>query len=87
MAQEPSREGLNRHARNNRRAVGSGVFWVGCADSVQVEESKRECASSQLRFAEACIWGPGQFGNPEEGERPPLEAVTKQRSEDCDWEH
>jgi hypothetical protein len=21
------------------------------------------------------------------GERPPLEAATKQRSEDCDWEH
>jgi hypothetical protein len=28
--------------------------------------------------------GRGQFGNPEEGERPPLEDVTKQRSEDRD---
>jgi hypothetical protein len=24
-------------------------------------------------------WGRGQFGNPEEGERPPLEAVTRER--------
>jgi hypothetical protein len=28
-----------------------------------------------------------QFGNPEEGERPPLEAATKQRNADCDREH
>jgi hypothetical protein len=32
-------------------------------------------------------WGLGQFGNPEEGKRPPLEAATKQHSVDCDWEH
>jgi hypothetical protein len=28
---------------------------------------------------EAGSWGRGQFGNPEEGERPPLKAATKQR--------
>jgi hypothetical protein len=28
---------------------------------------------------EAGSWGRGQFGNPEEGQRPPLEAATKQR--------
>jgi hypothetical protein len=28
---------------------------------------------------EAGSWDRGQFGNPEEGERPPLEAATKQR--------
>jgi hypothetical protein len=32
-------------------------------------------------------WGRRQFGNPEEVERPPLEAVTKQRNEDRDCEH
>jgi hypothetical protein len=44
-------------------------------------------ANSQLRAAETGSWGRGQFGNPEEGERPPLEAATKHRSEDRDWEH
>jgi hypothetical protein len=33
----------------------------------------------ELLLWEAGIWGRGQFGNPEEGERPPLEAGTKQR--------
>jgi hypothetical protein len=32
--------------------------------------------------AEAGSWGRGRFGNPEEGDHPSLEAVTKQRSED-----
>jgi hypothetical protein len=36
---------------------------------------------------EAGCWGQGQFGNPEEEVRPPLEAATKQRSKDRDWEH
>jgi hypothetical protein len=36
---------------------------------------------------EAGTWGRGQIGNPGEGERPPLEAATKQRSEESDWEH
>jgi hypothetical protein len=27
---------------------------------------------------ESGSWGRGEFGNPEEGERPPLEAATKQ---------
>jgi hypothetical protein len=40
-----------------------------------------------LRVAEAGSWGRGQFGNPEEGERPPLEAATKQHSKDRDWEY
>jgi hypothetical protein len=41
---------------------------------------------SQLRAA-AGSWGRGQLGSPEEGERPPLEEVTKPRSENRDWEH
>jgi hypothetical protein len=28
---------------------------------------------------EAGSWGQGQFGSPEEGKRPPLEAATKQQ--------
>jgi hypothetical protein len=31
---------------------------------------------------EAGSWGKGHYGNSEEGERPLLEAATKQRSED-----
>jgi hypothetical protein len=50
-------------------------------------ESERESAGTQLRVAEAGSWGREQFGNPDEGERPPLEAATKQRSEVRDWEH
>jgi hypothetical protein len=33
----------------------------------------------ELLLLEAGSWGRGQFGNPEEGERPPLETPTKQR--------
>jgi hypothetical protein len=48
----------------------------------------REClqACSLLRAA-AGSWGLEQFGNPEGSECPPLETLTKQRSEDSDWEH
>jgi hypothetical protein len=37
---------------------------------------------------EADSWGQGNFGNQEEGERPPLKAVTKQRlvKTVADWE-
>jgi hypothetical protein len=36
----------------------------------------------------SCSWGRGQFGNPEEGERPPLKAAAKQRlvRTVTDWE-
>jgi hypothetical protein len=44
-------------------------------------------AVNQLRVAETCSWGRGQFGDPEEGECLPLEAATKQYSEDHDWEY
>jgi hypothetical protein len=39
----------------------------------------------ELLLLEVGNWGQGQFGLPEEGERPPLEAATKQRqwSRDC----
>jgi hypothetical protein len=41
----------------------------------------------QSRVVVAEAWG--QFGNPEKGERPPLEAATKQRDKWCqkwlDW--
>jgi hypothetical protein len=33
----------------------------------------------ELSLLEASSWGRGQVGNPEEGERPQLEAVTEQR--------
>jgi hypothetical protein len=39
----------------------------------------------ELLLLEASNWGRGQLGNPEEGERPPFEAATKQRQwrRDC----
>jgi hypothetical protein len=36
---------------------------------------------------EARSWGREHFGSPVEAERPPLEAATKQRNEDRNWEH
>jgi hypothetical protein len=44
--------------------------------------------SRELLLLEAGSWGRGQFGNPEEGERPPLEVATKQRPVKTvtDWE-
>jgi hypothetical protein len=43
----------------------------------------------ELLLWEAGNWGRGQFGNPDEGERLPLEAATKQRQMEIvtDWEH
>jgi hypothetical protein len=49
---------------------------------------ERERESADRQSVEGCgSWGRRQFVNPEKGEHPPLEAVTKQRSEDRDWEH
>jgi hypothetical protein len=46
-----------------------------------VSELVRELLSfsRESLLLEAGSGGRGQFGNPEEGERPPLEAGTKQR--------
>jgi hypothetical protein len=48
------------------------------SDSLAVSPD-RVCRQLRVAVAEA-----GDIGNPEEGERPPLEAATKQRSEDRD---
>jgi hypothetical protein len=52
----------------------------------QSRERERERVLRQS-VESCCSCGGGQFGNPEEGERSLLEAATKQRSEDHDWEH
>jgi hypothetical protein len=39
----------------------------------------------ELLLLEAGSWGWCQFRNPEEGERPLLEATTKQQQWRCDW--
>jgi hypothetical protein len=57
--------------------------------SVRVESLDsvyRQTESWQLQW-EAGSWGRWQFRNPDVLERPPLEAATKQRSDDRDWEH
>jgi hypothetical protein len=41
----------------------------------------------ELLLLEASSWDRGQFGLPEEGERPPLEAAIKQRQWRCDRGH
>jgi hypothetical protein len=43
--------------------------------------------SRELLLLEAGSWGQRQFRNPEEGERPPLKAATKQRQWRCDGGH
>jgi hypothetical protein len=53
------------------------MFYEG-----QVNELVRELlrfSYCELLLLEAGSSGRGQFGNPEEGERPPLEAAAKQR--------
>jgi hypothetical protein len=40
---------------------------------------QRGFSCCELLVWEADSWGQGQFGNPEEGERPPLKVATKQR--------
>jgi hypothetical protein len=52
-----------------------------------LEESRERLQThSQLRVRSGS-WDRGQFGNPEEEERPSLEAATKRRSGGRDWEH
>jgi hypothetical protein len=49
--------------------------WVSQSVSQSVSQWT---ADIQSLWAVAGSWGQGYFGNPEEGERPPLEAATKQ---------
>jgi hypothetical protein len=59
------------------------VFSVG-----SVQRPYNELLSRVSQLAESCSrWGWGQFGNTEEGIRPPLETATKQWIEDRDYEH
>jgi hypothetical protein len=54
----------------------------GCYNRDQLAVAIRELlgfSRCELLLLEADSWGRGQFGNPEEGERQPLEAATKQR--------
>jgi hypothetical protein len=50
-----------------------------CAGESQQQLSSQSVESCSCEKQESGIWGRGQFGNPEKGERPPLEAATKQR--------
>jgi hypothetical protein len=43
----------------------------------QNTEPAKSVESSSREKLEAGSWGQGEFGNPEEGERPTLEAATK----------
>jgi hypothetical protein len=41
----------------------------------KIEDFHMRSVRCELLLLEAGSWGRGQFGNPEEGERPPLEAA------------
>jgi hypothetical protein len=61
-----------------------------CKHAIIQEPSLSNVCTQQWRnYGKWCCssWGRGQFQNPEEGERPPLEAATEQHSEDHDWGH
>jgi hypothetical protein len=53
----------------------------------EIEREKGSVQAYSCDKCEASSCVQKQFGNPEEGELPPLEANTKQHSEDRDWEH
>jgi hypothetical protein len=53
-----------------------GGRWPPACEDVSPEAEEHQ-QLSQLRVA-IVSWGWGQFGNPEEGERPPLKAANKQ---------
>jgi hypothetical protein len=80
-----AREQFSKHAVFYLRSVSR----LGNKDKLPLAVSpsrvwvERELAGSQLRGAAGCCVR-GHFGDPDEGERPPLEDVTKQRSEDRD---
>jgi hypothetical protein len=59
------------------RRVGG---WCEMAASLVVRETVQAESGSRIsQLKGAVAEAGGQFGNPEEGERPPLEAATKQR--------
>jgi hypothetical protein len=63
------------------KANSSLTDWLAVNQFVERESTGRQSD-------ETCSsWGWGKFGDPEEEERPLLEAVTKQSSKACDWEH
>jgi hypothetical protein len=86
-AQLPSRDAHNRDACNNRRAVGSDVSVRSVPRICIMRASfyyprvERESADKSEKLV-ADAWD--SYGNPEEGERPSLEAATKQRNKYCD---
>jgi hypothetical protein len=57
-------------------AFGKCSVWISAETSAILIESLESCSCEKW---EAGSWGRGQFGNPEEEERPSLEAATKQR--------
>jgi hypothetical protein len=69
--------------------VFSTQFMQKCYKQDKLEITVRESLgfSCELLLLEAGSWGREQFGNPEEGARPPLEAATKQRQWRRDFEH
>jgi hypothetical protein len=65
-------------------------YMPSCCNQDKLAVAVRE----QLRFSrcelllcQAGSWGRRKFGNPEDGECPPLEAATKQRQLRHDSEH
>jgi hypothetical protein len=60
---------------------GAGVFCEVIAPATITSSSVLidSVRSNSCEMREADSWGCGQFGHPEEEERPPLEAGTKQR--------
>jgi hypothetical protein len=50
-----------------------------CYKQDKLAKHQLECSLCKLLLSEAGRWGCWHFSNPEEGRRPPLEAVTKQR--------
>jgi hypothetical protein len=61
------------------------LFFSDSPDPESRVLSRGESAGRQLRLDTLLVAeADGKFGHPEKGERPPLEAVTEQRGEDCD---
>jgi hypothetical protein len=72
---------------SNRRTIGNGVFCAVRAEAIHIYNKdqlplRNNFEQVNVRWPPAC-----EDVSPEAEDRPLLEEVTKQCSEDRDWEH
>jgi hypothetical protein len=75
------------HKDYGRKGSNKKNLWSWASRGLPVNRQSWTNSESDSWLSEASNWGQGQSGNSDEGERPPLEAATKQRQLEHDCGH